>query len=367
MSHTHEESETDMAMTSASERDCTPERPRAELERDAHAVLFPAFDLPEGKSRLLDLLRRGTVAVIMGESRDEYTSRSMSSARRSKESSHTFMEVTGALRAKANGPILIAVDQEPWGIQRLHALVPAFPSGAALLKMTNDEIISAAGDLAKAARKLGVNAFLSPVLDRLCGENAWLEGRTLDADHAEIARIASCFVIGIQQAGVLAIAKHFPGFPRLDADPALHDTRVHAADWDVESLLPFQEVIDAGAAAVMIGPAIVTAVDPAEPASTSVVTVRKLREDLGFAGVVVSDDLDAPATLRGRSVESTGLASLMAGADLLLVAGGPDVGDIAEALVAAAASDPSVALRLSTAARRVRSMVLSATHGGQFL
>jgi hypothetical protein len=57
----------------------------------------------------------------------------------------------------------------------------------------------------------------------------------------------------------------------------------------------------------------------------------------------------------------------MAGADLLLVAGGPEIGDLAEALASAAVSDPSVAFRLSTAARRVRSMVLSATHGGQFL
>ena len=354
-------------MTAASERLGTPERARSELERDAHTVMFPAFDLPEGKPWLLDLLRRGTVAVIIGESRGEYTSRSMSSARRSKESPHTLMELTGALRAKASRPILIAVDQEPWGIQRLHALVPAFPSGADLLRMPNNEIICAARTLARAARKLGVSAFLSPVLDKLCGENTWLEGRTLEADHDEIARIAASFVVGIQQAGVLAIAKHFPGFPRLNADPALHDTRVQAADWDVKSLVPFREVVAAGAVAMMIGPAIVTSIDPAEPASTSGVTVRMLRENLGFAGVVVSDDLDAPATLRGRSVESTALASLLAGADLLLVPGGPHVRDVAEALVSAAVSDSSVAFRLSTAARRVRSLVLSAAHGGEFL
>jgi beta-N-acetylhexosaminidase len=337
----------------------------SDLQRDAHAVLFPAFDLPFGQECLTDLLRSGTVALIVGEKREEYVSRSMSEARRKAENPDNFVELTATLRSDTDGPVLIAVDQEPWGIQRLHSMVPEFPSPTTLPDLTSDEIVSAACELASAALKLGVNAFLSPVLDKLCGGNPWLEGRTLDLDHDEIARIAVSFVVGIQQAGVLAVPKHFPGFPRLDQDPAVHDTRVISGDWDARSLIPFREVAAAGAAAMMIGPAIVTDVDADEPATTSRLTVQKLRDELGFTGVVVSDDLDAPATARDRSVEETAVASLMAGADLLLIPGRPEVSRVAQHLAAVAVADPSVEARLRAAAGRVRALVDSTTRGGQ--
>ncbi|MBS2992173.1 hypothetical protein AC1659_23100 [Rhodococcus erythropolis] len=175
--------------------------------------------------------------------------------------------------------------------------------------------------------------------------------------HSEIARIAAAFVHGVQTSGVAAIAKHFPGFPVLEHDPAAKDTAVGAKGWSTKTLTPFKAVVNAGVSRMMIGPAIVEAVDPTAPTTASSITVRASQEDLGFRGVVGSDDLDSPATARGRAPAETALASLLAGADRLLIPGGDEVATVAKSLAAAAVRNPIVGERLRNAANRVRALV----------
>jgi beta-N-acetylhexosaminidase len=290
----------------------------------------------------------------MGESRAEYVARKMSEERRARETAAQFAQFTDTARRHANAEILVALDQEPWGIRRLHRLVPELPSiDAATDPM---ELERAAFELGVAARGLGVNVFLSPVLDRLEGENAWLQGRTLALSPEDIGGLAAAFVSGIQRAGVAAVAKHFPGFPTVTADPALEVAEVPAGRWPASALEPFRACVDAGVQAVMVGPAPVRDVDPVEPASTSPAAVALLREALGFEGVIVSDDLDAPATLNGRNAPATAVAAIHAGVDLLLVPEGEHLGEIVDALVAAAERDSSFAARLGAAAGRVRAL-----------
>jgi beta-N-acetylhexosaminidase len=106
----------------------------------------------------------------------------------------------------------------------------------------------------------------------------------------------------------------------------------------------------------MVGPAVVEDVDRVQPASTSQVTVETLRHTVGFSGVVVSDDLDAPATLNGRSLTTTMIDSLRAGADLLLVAGGDHLHESIETVFQTARNDDDFAIRVRAAAGRVRGM-----------
>ncbi|KUP26698.1 hypothetical protein IX41_10655 [Kocuria rhizophila] len=145
----------------------------------------------------------------------------------------------------------------------------------------------------------------------------------------------------------------FRGFPAVTADPAEAPSEVPVGQWSPEQLVPFRAVLAAGAAAAMLGPAPVAQLDP-QPASTSRAVVQLLREDLGFTGLVVSDDLDAPATTMGRSVPDTALAAVDAGVDLLLLGGGDGVAEVAHALHARADADPRFARRLHDAAQRVR-------------
>lgn len=323
---------------------------------DAHAVLLPVVAELTQEPWLQKLLAQGTVSVLIAETREEYVARAMTPARRRSETREDVSSFSAGVRTAVGGPTLVVLDQEPWGIQRLHDLVRGFPLASELTAMNDAEIEKVSADIATAARQMGVNTFLSPVVDVLTGDNAWLRGRTLELEPAEVGRIAAAFVRGVQTAGVVAVAKHFPGYPQMAKDPALHDVAVRAEHSQASDLEPFAQVVRAGVRCVMTGPAIVEAVDPAEPSSTSKDTIDLLRNELEFRGLVVSDDLDAPATMRGRTVAETAVASIIAGADLLLLVGGDDNDDVTAALSRRASDDAQFAERLTQAAARVREL-----------
>ncbi|WP_119299974.1 glycoside hydrolase family 3 N-terminal domain-containing protein [Dongia deserti] len=321
---------------------------------DAHAVLLPAIadlELPDALKQFLD---RGGRSILLGETRGEYVARRMAPERIQAESRDHFIELAEQVRRRA-GPSLIAVDQEPAGIQRLHSLVPSLADLAELQQMSDSAIETSCREIASAARSMGVTMFLAPILDVVTGRNPWLAGRTLGADHREVARIAAASVRGFQTGGVIAVAKHFPGHPDIDCDPAVAEATVPLSMAQLEpGLAVFRSVIAARVHAVMLGPALVPAVDPKEPSSTSRTTARMLRKGLGFRGLVVSDDLDAKATLRGRPLAETAVASLKAGADLLLVAAGDHLEALCGAIAQAVADGRLDRERLSAAADRVR-------------
>ena len=278
------------------------------------------------------------------------------------------MEIFGRAIQEANkiaGPLLVAVDQELAGIQRLHGLVPPLPTLEAARIMSDAALEAVCFDTALGARALGVTMFLAPIVDVVDGPNPWLQGRTLGTDPAEVARIASAFVRGVQRAGVVVAAKHFPGYRQLTADPALADVSLAVSAADLRIAEPaFRAVIASGVRAVMTGPAPVSAIDAKQSASTSPAIMSMLRTRFGFRGLIVSDDLDAPATLRGKSLLDTAIASLAAGADLLLIASGPHLVDIVDGLTDAAAYGKLPRDRLADAAERVRALV-DQVSGGQ--
>lgn len=325
--------------------------------RDSVAVLLPVVGDLSVPPWLAKLLQRGLRSALIAETRDEYVARSMSVERRSTETAddiRSWVDVTSNL---AEGGFLVAIDQEPWGIRRLHELVPDCPPPNDASKPSLERFERAAQSVAEAARSLGISMFLSPVLDVLTGANPWLEGRTLPASLSpeEVGRISAAYIRGTQVAGIPTIAKHFPGFPKVPVDPALDEAAaVSAGAWDERALTPFREAVAAGSTGVMLGPVVVPEVDTEEPASTSKPTVSLLRDALGFRGMIVSDDLDAPATLLGRDLYATAVASLRAGADLVLLNGGDHLLGLADQMAELAVEDPAFAQRLAEAANQVR-------------
>lgn len=179
-------------------------------------------------------------------------------------------------------------------------------------------------------------------------------------NHADtVARIGTAFVKGVQKAGIVAATKHFPGFNHLPLDPALTDIVLETDGAEVDARArTFAEMIAAGTRAVMVGPAAVRAIDPVNAACLSPAVIAMLRQKFGFGGLVISDDLDAPATARGMSLIDTAIASLNAGADLLLIGGG-HVLELSEGLADAVGSGKISAQRLLEAAERVRAMAAS--------
>jgi beta-N-acetylhexosaminidase len=100
----------------------------------------------------------------------------------------------------------------------------------------------------------------------------------------------------------------------------------------------------------------VQALDPVEPSSTSKTTVDLLRNELGFAGLVVSDDLDLAGTMRGRPIAEVALASLAAGVQLLLLSDGPQIDEIAEYIARAVQEGRLAADTLRGASEAVRQL-----------
>ena len=331
-----------------------------ELQRAAYAVLLPAFDgleLDEGGRRFL---HRGGVSILLGETRDEYVSRHMSFERRRSETQAHFSRIVQEATACAGGPVLVAVDQELGGIQRLHRLVPGMPSGEELKTLRSADIEARSYEMASSARVMGVNLFLAPIVDVVTGVNPWLHNRHLGSDPAEVSRIACAFIRGVQRAGVIATAKHFPGHHETEQDPALERATV-SGSW--EALAPgldvFRDVIDAGVQAVMPGPAVFPALDPTQSASTSQHVIGLLRDALGFKGLIISDDLDAVSILRDNSLADTAVTALQAGAHLLLVSSESGLDDVAQAIVDAVEAGRLDRSRLLKAADTVRGLAQS--------
>lgn len=327
------------------------------VDENAHAVFLPAFeqlDFPDFAKLFID---RGGRSVLLGESRSEYVARAMSDRRRMDESADRFRASIEGLRAVSADRLIIAVDQEMGGIQRLEGLVPDLPAISELQAMSSAEISARCYRCALAARELGITMFLAPIADILDGPNSWLAGRTLGSDRSDVTRYVTAYVEGVQRAGITAVTKHFPGYNSLTADPAMEDVSCLAPIDQIRfNLTPFAAAIAAGTKAIMTGPAPLSSLDPENAASTSPAAISLLRDKLGFRGLIVSDDLDAPATRRGRSLLETAIAALNAGAELLLVASGQHLAKLCEDLAFAARSGVVCERRLAGAAEHVRSV-----------
>jgi beta-N-acetylhexosaminidase len=329
------------------------------LKENAHAVVLPAF----GTTRLSDTVKRflsnGGCSIIPGETRAEYVAREMTPQRRQEETAETLLALTTEA-ASLSGTVLVAVDQEIAGICRLHDLVPRFPPREQVGELSTDEFETLSSDIALAARELGVNCFLAPILDIVTGDNPWLKGRTWSTDPTVVARISSAYIRGLQANGIAATAKHFPGYSHIPLDPAVApEARMTEPLGSFEtSVVPFADAIENGVEIVMTGPAIVEAFDSERAASISPSVIRILRERFGFKGVVMSDDLDAQATLRGRSITQVAVDALSAGSDHLLVADiDHQVDQIVLAIMNAVNSGELAEIRLIEAATKVRALV----------
>jgi beta-N-acetylhexosaminidase len=329
----------------------------SELHEAAYSVLLPAFGDLHLDNNVRRYLSRGGVSILLGETREEYVGRDMSPARKGTETQVDFIAIAAEAAALAGAPVLIAVDQELGGIERLHQLVPAVASRTQLNGLSAQDIEQRSFEMATVARGLGVNLFLAPIVDVVTGANPWLHNRHLGADPVEVSRVCCAFIRGVQRAGVIATAKHFPGHYVTEQDPAIAEATVPGPlELLNDNLDVFKRVIASGVQAVMPGPAVFPAIDPDHSASTSAKVIGFLRDTFGFGGLIISDDLDAVSILRGNSITDTAVASLAAGAHLLLVSSESGLDAIAEAIVAAVHEgvlDPQILLDAATKVREL--------------
>jgi beta-N-acetylhexosaminidase len=324
-----------------------------EVLRAAHCVLLPAIADTTLTPALERFLEAGGISLLLGETRDEYVAREMSVGRIESESAGAIKPLTAEVRGQVGGPALIAVDEEPGGIRRFAHLTGELPTDEG-----PDRLEAAAADVGRGLVDLGVNVALGPVLDLGGGTTPWLVNRYLSDEVTVVTELGAAFVRGVQNAGVAATAKHFPGHRGLDIDPMVEaGSPVPGGPSKLlVDLQPFAAAVEAGCRCAMVGPGTVTALDPDLPALLSPKVIGLLRGALGFDGVIVSDDLDAAAVMAVGDVESTAVDALAAGNDFLLVSAENDLESLAEAIARAVEKGELEAERLADAAARVRGL-----------
>jgi len=221
-------------------------------------------------------------------------------------------------------PPLFMVSQEGGELSALGNLPPDFaPADTASI----DEAAEQALDSAKELRSVGIDGVLGPVLDVGAADGGPLEVRPFSDDAREIARYARAVVPSYVTNGLIAAPLHFPGLggtaTSTDEGPAqvgLTVDQLRQAD-----LLPFRAAIEAGAQAIVVGHGLYGTDDFAVPASaSSFILTDLLRDELGFKGLAITDDLAAGAiTVTGSSADAA-VASIAAGADMARLSGPPE-------------------------------------------
>jgi beta-N-acetylhexosaminidase len=220
---------------------------------------------------------------------------------------------------------IISIDQEGGQVARLPLPFSQFPEPRELAEGGNPEELLAeyARVCAQELRQIGVNMNLAPVLD-ICssGLGMFMERRCLGGDPQGVAELGRVVIEGLQNAGVAACAKHFPGLGGAVLDPHLE---LPVVDLDVEhfekeAMTPFRMAAEIEVAAFMTSHAVYSNFAPDIPGTLSCKVVGDLvRGSCGYQGLIITDDLEMGAIEKFMPFPQAALQSLLAGADILLV------------------------------------------------
>ncbi|GAA2091073.1 glycoside hydrolase family 3 protein [Actinomadura alba] len=331
----------------------------SDLGRLARAALLVPFPGPTAPRWVLDHLERGLGGVTLFAINGNVPGNTALAA------------LTAELR-KAGDPV-ITIDEEGGDVTRLaHTTGSPYPGNAALGAVDDPELTRRVHrSLGAELAGVGVNLNFAPSVDvNTADDNPVIGTRAFGSDPVLVARHAAAATAGLQEAGVAACAKHFPGHgatredshlsvPIVDADLELLDRR---------ELVPFRAAIEAGVKAVMTAHLNVPAITDGQPATLSHAAITGLlRGRLGHDGVVVTDALDMRGASGEIGIPEAAVRALNAGADLLCL-GSQEYEDsvraILDAIVAAVRSGRLAEERLAEAAERTERLKAWLAPGG---
>lgn len=223
----------------------------------------------------------------------------------------------------AKVPLLIAVDEEGGTVNRV-SLYKAFRDTPFL---SPQELFAAGGlplikedtrEKCTLLRSLGINLNLAPVCDVSTNPEDYIYRRTFGQGAAQTAEYIKTVVSAMHENKMGAALKHFPGYgSNSDTHTGIAVDSRPLAQFRQSDFLPFQSGIDAGAGVVLVSHNIVTAIEPNRPASLSSAAHRLLREELGFQGLIMTDDLSMGAIRDYTGGEEAAVMAVLAGNDLL--------------------------------------------------
>jgi beta-N-acetylhexosaminidase len=273
--------------------------------------------------------------------------------------------LTAQLRAE-RPDVIVAIDEEAGDVTRLESRHGSSrPGNLGLGAVDDTELTHAvARDLGLELAHAGITLDYAPDTDVNSNpDNPIIGVRAFGAEPGLVARHGAAWIRGLQESGVAACAKHFPGHGDTAVDshhavPLIDRSRERLAEVE---LVPFRAAIAAGVQSIMTGHLLVPAYDPELPATLSRrILTGLLREELGFEGLIVTDGIEMQGVRRTYGLEGATVRALAAGADAICVGG--DHADehtalrLRDAIVAAVRSGELSEQRLRDAAARVRKL-----------
>lgn len=256
----------------------------------------------------------------------------------------------------AHAPVLFAIDHEGGSVYRTGRATTRLPAAASVAQRMDHaeaEALYRAAGAELAALGIGLN--LAPVAETLTPANApFLDDRAYSDDPDRVGAYARAAIRGFRSGGVLVAVKHFPGNAGEDPHKGLPVLSVSGAEFARIYVAPFRAALREGPDAVLVSHVVVPSVERDVPFCLSRKGVSGLlRGELGFDGLVVTDDLAMGALSRaGYSPSEAAVRAIEAGCDLVLVTD-PGIGRVVRAIAERARGDGTFSRRLDEAATRV--------------
>lgn len=252
------------------------------------------------------------------------------------ESCTQLAQLTAEIHALRSPQLIIAVDHEGGRVQRFREGFTQLPPMRELGLVWDQDRRKAVAlaqslglVLAAELRVHGVDLSFTPVLDVDYGNSSVIGDRAFHAKPEAIAELAIGLMHGLRDGGMAAVGKHFPGHGHVRGD-SHHEVPVDErtlAEIQEEDLIPFRRMVDAGMSGVMPAHVIYPKVDAAPAGFSEIWIKRILRGELGFDGVIFSDDLSMEGASVAGGVVDRGMAALQAGCDMVLVCNNPQSAD----------------------------------------
>lgn len=237
-----------------------------------------------------------------------------------------YVEMTNYAQSLAKVPLLMTFDGE-WGLSMRIPDTPKFPCNMALGAISDTKLLYEYGkEMARECRLAGIQVNFAPDIDVNSNPaNPVIGFRSFGEDPERVGALGVAYSKGLEDGGVQAVGKHFPGHGDTDTDSHKSRTVVNHSLQTLNDidLVPFKNLIDEGISGIMVGHLVVPAIDPGVPASSSSkIITGLLRKKMGFEGLVYTDALG----MKGAALSDgrrAAVEALKAGADVLLSSNSP--------------------------------------------
>lgn len=240
------------------------------------------------------------------------------------KTAETVTEELAAFQEKSQYPLLIGVDEEGGKVIRLSknrnlAEYPFLSPRELYAQGGYEAITEDAHDKSKLLLSYGINVNFAPVCDVSTNQGEYMYHRSFGESAADTAQYVSLVVSAMNEEQIGSVLKHFPGYGgNGDTHTSIvRDDRSYE-QFETEDFLPFAAGIDAGAECVLVSHNIVNSMDESWPASLSYNVHDILRNELGFGGVIITDDLMMSGVSNYVSEKESAVQAVLAGNDMIL-------------------------------------------------